>query len=235
VDDFALSKRSCSGEVVDPVPISTRPRRDEPQQRRAPDPLSGHYACMVSRVGRRTIALLLCLIAPLATGCSGRSTGATPVSTSAETTKDYALLDDPAWTLKSAVDPPANGPMASIERPPLDWYDEYEHLSGKPAPGVRVIGQAVRISRHATNLARSQALLAAQGFKSQGVDVKGWRAVQLSNPNDPTPEALILLDRGTSVLMVLSYELTVKELARLASTIKLVDRSDWIGAGGVVQ
>jgi len=190
---------------------------------------------MVSRVGRSTIALLLCAIAVLATGCSGGTTRATPEPTGAATTKVYALLADPAWTLKKAVDPPANGPMASIERPPLDWYDEYEHLSGPLTPGVRVIGQSVRISGSATNLARTETLLEAQGFKPQAVAVKGWRAVQLSHPGDATPEAVIVLDRGTSVLVVLSYELTVEELARLASTIKLVDRSTWIAAGGVVQ
>ena len=59
--------------------------------------------------------------------------------------------------------------------------------------------------------------------------------MQLSSPGDPTPATIIVLDRGTSVLMVLSYELTIDELARLASTIKLVDRAHWIAAGGVVQ
>lgn len=189
---------------------------------------------MVSRMGRLTIALLMCSIAALVTSCSTASTGAIPSSTSATTTKTYALLDDPAWTLKEAVDPPSNDPVASIEQPPVDWYDEYEHFSDPLAPGARVIGQSVRISGHATNLARTEALLAAKGFESRAVDVKGWRAVQLRIPGD-TPQAIIVLDRGTSVLTVLSYELTIEELARLASTIKLVDRSHWISAGGVVQ
>jgi hypothetical protein len=192
------------------------------------------YACMVSREGRLTIAVLMCSIAALATGCSKASTGATPSSTRATTTKTYALLVDPAWTLKSAVDPPSNDPVASMEQPPVDWYDEYEHFSGPLAPGTSVIGQSVRISGHATNLARTEALLTAKGFKSRGADAKGWRAVHLRIPGD-TPQAVIVLDRGTSVLMVLSYELTIEELARLASTIKLVDRSHWISAGGVVQ
>jgi hypothetical protein len=181
------------------------------------------------------IALMLCSIAPSLNGCSTASKRATVSSRDGKTTQMYALLNDPAWTLKRAIDPPANSPFATIEHPPLDWYDEYEHLSGRVAPGVRVIGQEVRISGHATSLAQTEALLAAQGFKSHPVAVEGWRAVQLSNAGDPTPEALIVLDRGTSVLMVLSYELTINELARLASTIKLVDRSEWIRAGGVVQ
>ena len=189
---------------------------------------------MVSRVRRLTIALLMCPIASLATGCSRDSTEATPASTSATTAATYALLEDPAWTLKSAVDPPANDPVALLERPPLDWYDEYEHLSGRTAPGASVIGQSVRISGHATNLARTEALLTPRGFKSRGVDVKGWRAVQLRILGD-TPPAIIVLDRGTSVLMILSYELRIEALARLASTIKLVDRSHWISAGGIVQ
>jgi hypothetical protein len=189
---------------------------------------------LLSKPGRFPIALLLCLIAVWVTGCSGASKGATPPTTSAKTAKAYALLNDPAWKLKRAVDPTADSPTASIERPPIDWYDEYEHLSGRLAPGVAVVGQSVRISGYATNLARTEALLETLGVRFHAVEVTGWRAVRGSIPGD-TPEALIVLDHGDSVIMALSYELTIDDLARLASRIKLVDRAAWIRAGGVVQ
>jgi hypothetical protein len=36
----------------------------------------------------------------------------------------YAVLTDDTWTLQEAVDPPADAPFASHERPPLEWHAE---------------------------------------------------------------------------------------------------------------
>lgn len=155
----------------------------------------------------------------------------TPSTTSAKTGKTYALLDDNAWTLKRAIDPPANSRFATLEHPPLDWYDEYDRSFEH---GSRTEVQAVRLSGHATSLARTETLLKAQGFALHTVAVKGWRAIRVSVPGE-TAESLLVLDHGDSVLMVLSYELTIEDMPRVASEIKLVDRSEWVRAGGVVQ
>jgi hypothetical protein len=174
--------------------------------------------------------VLACSIAASVSSCS-IAKGSTPSVTSAKTGKTYALLDDHAWTLKRAIDPPANSPFATLEHPPLDWYDEYERTVEH---GSRTEGQAVRLSGHATSLARTETLLKAQGFELHTVAVKGWRAIRVTVPGETT-EALLVLDHSDSVLMVLSYELTIDDLARVAAKIKLVDRSEWIRAGGVVQ
>ena len=46
---------------------------------------------------------------------------------------------------------------------------------------------------------------------------------------------LVLLDNGISSLMLLSYELELGALTRLAGAIESVDEKDWTDGGGVVR
>ena len=54
-------------------------------------------------------------------GCSSNDGAVTTEPTGDAT---YALLRTDEWTLQEAVDPPADDPIATADRPPLAWYAE---------------------------------------------------------------------------------------------------------------
>jgi hypothetical protein len=87
---------------------------------------AGH-ACEVRR-----LSVLLFGAALAVTACSDDDDLTQPSSSSSSAPSDasvYAVMTDDAWTLQEAVDPPADSPIASIERPPLEWYAEYVQSS----------------------------------------------------------------------------------------------------------
>ena len=154
-------------------------------------------------------------------------------SASANTTpsETYALLDNSAWTLQQAIDPPADSPFALADLPPVDWYDVYDKLLQR---GTTTEEVDLRISGHAACLNDAKALLHKRGFTVEAIEVKGWRAMRSTLP-EKHPARILMLEHDDSVVMALSYALTFDELIQLAQQIKLVDRSEWIRAGGVVQ
>ena len=56
----------------------------------------------------------------------GRLVGSATSTTATATVAGYTLLSSDAWTLVEAHDPLADDPLAGNERPPLDWYAEYD-------------------------------------------------------------------------------------------------------------
>lgn len=140
----------------------------------------------------------------------------------------YAVLSDDAWSLQEAVDPPENDPLV-VDRPPLlDWWAEYVWASPEE-------GRMVRLSGHQLPLAEARADLAGLGFALDDVAVDGWTAVGGTSVDDPSGPAIVLLDRGSTSLMLLSYELTVADLAALAGQTRAVDDLGWVSAGGIVR
>lgn len=178
--------------------------------------------------------LLLLLGATLAgTACGGddRSDGLTrpPLDAGAPSvTTAYAVLTDATWTLQEAIDPPADAPIASHERPPLAWYAEYVQTSANES-------STVRLSGHRATFDETVAALATFGFTFDDIALQRWQAVGGSAPDDPASPTIIVLANGPTTLVMLSYELDLAELTTITDTVEGVDQSGWIAAGGVVQ
>ncbi|MGQ0521773.1 MAG: hypothetical protein ACT4PX_11570 [Actinomycetota bacterium] len=139
----------------------------------------------------------------------------------------YALLRDSTWQLQEALDPPDDS-EASIERPVLDWYAEY-------AKTTQSGSQMVRLSGHRATFDVARSELEDIGLVLDEVDVEDWTAVGGTTAETGSRPTAVLLDKGGSSLMLLSYELELDVLARLAGVIVPVDQEGWIDAGGVVR
>lgn len=140
----------------------------------------------------------------------------------------YAVLHDGAWRLQEAVDPPPDDHGASIERPPLDWYAEY-------VPATSSSGQALRLSGHQASFHRARSELEDLGFILDEVDVENWTGVGGTTAESGARPTLVLLHNGRSSLMLLSYEIELGALTRLAGAIETVDEKAWTDGGGVVR
>lgn len=140
----------------------------------------------------------------------------------------YALLRDAQWVLREAVDPPAGDPAASAQRPPVEWYVEYERAPS----GLE--SQLVVISGHEPELEETRSQLAASTFELAETPVDGWPAVG-GVSGDPVGPGILVLDDGDRSIMVLSYELSVDQLASLAARIETVDSATWTAAGGIIR
>lgn len=175
-------------------------------------------------------AVLLSAIAAttLAGGCSSHS-GTTSTSKEGNAAaRHYALLADPSWTLQEARDLRPDDPLATAERPPLDWYDEYVLSSANAS-------QLVRISGHESTFDQSRVELEQQGFVFHAVPLDGWRAVGSRGiPGDTPQSAVLLLDNGDSSLLVGSAEVGLDELIALAAKIEPASAAAWVRAGGVI-
>lgn len=136
----------------------------------------------------------------------------------------YLLLAAEGWELQEAVDPAADDPIATIERPPLLWYAEYEQ-------GAADTPSRVRVSGHDGDLAAVlDALVPGFGFEDRTID---GRPALVGRGNDPLGPSVVVLEHGTTSVMVLSYELPVEQLADLATRVEEVDEAGWAAAGGV--
>lgn len=140
----------------------------------------------------------------------------------------YAVLTDDTWTLQEAVDPPADSPIASLERPPLEWYAEYVQSSTSPS-------SMVRLSGHRATFDETRAALKELGFTLDDVALQHWQAAGGSAPDDPASPTIIVLANGPTTLMTLSYELDLDQLTPITDTVESVDQTTWIAAGGVIQ
>jgi hypothetical protein len=180
--------------------------------------------------GTRTLVALFCATAVLlVSGCASGSKAAQPASTRTDAERHYALLADPGWTFKEAIDPRSDDPAAAAERPAVDWYDEYERSTSANE------SQTVRISGHATTFEQSRTELEQQGFDFSAVTVDGWQSVGGVIPEDTPQSKVIVLANGTSSLLVLSYELSLDDLALLAEKVRPADKATWVAAGGVIR
>jgi hypothetical protein len=145
----------------------------------------------------------------------------------------YAIVTNDDWSLQEAVDPPEDDPFASAERPPMDWYAEY--VRTLPVPGGSE-GQMVRLSGHATPISDTRAALTQLGWDFTAIQIEGWDGLGGTNPTDPASPPIVLLeDPGATTLMLLSYELSLDEVAAFAESVEITDEEAWVGAGGVIR
>ena len=175
---------------------------------------------------------------PSTTACSGDDdadltqpspAGNAPTSESTSAADSvYGVLTDDTWTLQEAIDPPADAPIASLERPPLEWYAEYVQSSTSQS-------SMVRLSGHRAAFDETRAALEELGFAFDDVALQHWQAVGGAAPDDPGSPTIIVLANGPTTLMTLSYELDLDQLAPITDTVENVDQANWIAAGGVIQ
>lgn len=144
----------------------------------------------------------------------------------------YAVVSSDEWTMQSAIDPPQDDALTSVERPPLDWYSE--HVRTLPVSGGTE-GQMVRLSGHSTSIRESRAALEEVGWEFEAVPLDEWEAVGGTNPAESASPAVVLLDHGSMTFMLLSYELTVDEVTAFADAVEAVDEATWKESGGVIQ
>lgn len=182
------------------------------------------HACQVRRLS------VLLLGATLAvTGCSDDDLAQSSSRNSAPPDESvYALLTDDDWTLQEAVDPPADAPIASIERPPLEWYAEYVQSSANESAMVRLSG-------HQATFDETRAALEELGFTLNDISLQQWQGAGGSAPADPASPTIIVVANGETTLMMLSYEKNLDQLMAIADTVEGVDQSTWVAAGGVIQ
>ena len=91
----------------------------------------------------------------------------------------------------------------------------------------------VRVSGQDTPLAESRSDLESKGFVFDDRTVAGRPAAVGAHPDD-TLQAFLIIDNGTSSIVVLSHDLTRDELAALAETLRPADQTAWADAGGQI-
>lgn len=169
--------------------------------------------------------VLLSVLLMVAAGCESES----PSNQGArEAEHRYAVLRDDAWRLQEAVDPPADDRVSSVERPALDWYAEY-------VPTNSSSGGTLRLSGHRATFHRARSDLEELGFELEEVDADNWTGVGGSTAETGSRPTLVLLDHGSSSLILLSYDLELDALTQLAAQVQSVDETAWTDAGGVVR
>jgi hypothetical protein len=178
----------------------------------------------------RRLSVLLLGATLAVTACSDNDDLTQPSSSSSAPAPEstYAVLTDDAWTLQEAVDPPADAPIASIERPPLEWYAEYVQSSTSESAMVRLSG-------HQATFDDTRSALEDLGFTLDDLSMQHWRGAGGSAPADPASPTIVVLANGSTTLTALSYELDLDRLTAIAETIEGVDQSTWVAAGGEIQ
>jgi len=169
----------------------------------------------------------LVLAAVLIAGC-GVTAGGDRTERGRQADQRYALLRAERWKFNEAIDLADGDPLASIDRPPVDWYAEYERSSASRS-------EMVRLSGHRASLDEHRAELEKVGFELSDVDVEGRRAIGGSDRDDAASPAVLLLEQGGRSLLLLSYDLSLEELARLSEHLEPADRAAWLAAGGVIR
>ena len=92
----------------------------------------------------------------------------------------------------------------------------------------------IRLSAHQAGFDETQDALDDYGFTFEEAASRQWRAAG-SVHTAPGNPAIVVLENGESTLMLLSYEVELDELMRVADDVHGVDRSAWTAAGGVIQ
>ena len=171
------------------------------------------------------------LIAITLTVAACSSDDAAPTASAGESApagSAYAVLTNDSWRLQEAVEPSDGSPAFSIERPPLAWYAEYVSESANASAMIRLSG-------HGATFLDTESALEELGFALDRVPLNDWNAVGGSAPDDTASPAILLLENGSTTLMMLSYEIDLDGLATLANEVGGVDQSTWTEMGGVVQ
>jgi len=184
----------------------------------------GRVVVQMTGRGLVCLALVACSDNDSASETATTDSGGSPTS--------YAVVGDDAWSLQEAVDPRPNDAEASAERPPMDWYSE--HVRTVPASGGRE-EQMVRLSGHSASMTGSRAALEDVGWEFDSVTTDGWKAVGGTSPSHPASPAVVLLDNGSATFMLLSYDLTVDDLARFAGSVEAVDETTWDASDGAIR
>jgi hypothetical protein len=135
----------------------------------------------------------------------------------------YAVLSGDDWRLVEAHDPPADDPVANRDRPPLDWYAEYDR--GDPQAPVRV-----RVSGHSARLGVAARELEAVGFRFE----PGRALVGVGTSGEEPGPSVVLVARGDRTVMLLSYELDPDELEAVTADLVDVDSEGWLASGGTI-
>ncbi len=161
---------------------------------------------------------------PPATTSSGPDASSSSSPQSDTGSVQYAAVFGDA-PLRSAVDPPADSPLVAVERPPLEWWAEY----GSEA------SVAFRLSSHAAGFGDTINALEEIGFVSQAIALERGPAIGGSFEGDTGAPVLVVIENGSSTLLLVSYELDLVELTAVAARVENVDRATWLALGGVIE
>lgn len=92
----------------------------------------------------------------------------------------------------------------------------------------------VRVSGHSVSLDTARVELEGYGFALVDVAVEGWQAIGVSATTDPSAPAIVVVGDEAMAFELLSYEVELDDLVRLAGQLSRVDAAMWVGAGGVI-
>lgn len=143
------------------------------------------------------------------------------------TSDTYAVQTDGGWQVQEAVDLAADDPLATRQRPPLDWYGEYVRSDHT---------EMVRLSGHGASLGDTRSELELLGFEFSDVTVPGRRdGVAGNNPGDGSSPEVLLVSSGERTLMALSYDVPRDVLLDFMGSVEGAERDEWVDAGGVIR
>lgn len=172
---------------------------------------------------RFRVAVAVALSAVALVGCSGDD-DANGLGATSDT---YALQTDDGWQTQEAVDLAADDPLATRQRPPLDWYGEYVRSD---------YTEMVRLSGHDTGLSDARSELEQLGFQFSDVIVPGWEEGAAGNhPADESSPEILLVASGERTLMALSYDVLPTVLLDFMGSVEAADLDEWVDAGGVIR
>lgn len=207
---MTLPSRTASGPVD----------RSRPPRPRTARPLTGR--CNTATVLVRVAAAVALSAAALA-GCSGDDGGADVDAAS----DPYAGQTDGDWQVQEAVDLAADDPLATRERPPLDWYGEYVRSDHT---------EMIRLSGHDASLGEARSEYEQLGFELSDVTVRGWgHGVAGNHPTDASSPEVLLVPSGSRTLMALSYDVPLEVLLEFMGSVEGAERDEWVDAGGVIR
>lgn len=169
------------------------------------------------------LALAAALSAAALTACSDDD-AASDVNAASDT---YAVQADDDWQVQEAVDLAADDPLATSERPPLDWYAEHVRTDRT---------EMVRLSGHGDRLGDTRSEHEQLGFEFRDVTVPGWgEGLAGNHPADASSPELLLVSFGERSLMALSYDVPADVLLEFMGSVEGADRDEWVDAGGVIR
>lgn len=139
----------------------------------------------------------------------------------------YAVQTDDDWQVQQAVDLAADDPLATMERPALDWYGEYVRSDH---------AELVRLSAHDVGLSDARSDYEQLGFELSDVTVPGWGDGAAGNhPADASGPEVLLVPSGERTLVALSYDVPSGVLLEFMASVEGADRDEWVAAGGVIR
>lgn len=137
------------------------------------------------------------------------------------------MQTDDGWQVQEAVDLATDDPLATRQRPPLDWYGEYVRSD---------YTEMVRLSGHAASLTDTRSKLEELGFEFRDVTIPGWEdGVAGSQPGDESSPEVLLVSSGKRTLMALSYDVPSEVLFEFMESVERSERDAWVDAGGVIR